>query len=103
MTAADTALENVEARRERLLWVLSSATFLIFFQAYRRLQLAAPPFHSLGKCVRRRRFGVNSQRDCLGSCVKTPDAQATFSNDTSHSWKEVTYDSSSALAFSVRL
>jgi len=34
MTAIDGTLEQAEGPRERLLWVLSAATFLIFFQAY---------------------------------------------------------------------
>ena len=52
MTATDRPLEYPEDRRERLLWVLSVATFLIFFQAY----MVAPLIPHLSAV-----FGVSDQ------------------------------------------
>ena len=52
MTATDGVLEHAEDRREHLLWVLSAATFLIFFQAY----MVAPLIPRLSAV-----FGVSDQ------------------------------------------
>ena len=52
MAATDALLEHAAARRERLLWVLSAATFLIFFQAY----MVAPLIPRLSAV-----FGVSDQ------------------------------------------